>query len=364
MQEQSFENQVLLGDALDVLRTLPDEHVQMCVTSPPYWGLRDYGVEGQIGLERTPEEYISRLVGIFSEVRRVLKKDGTLWLNLGDCYATGAGKVGECPGGGEQGARWKGHRGSRSGSQKQANGAMGPTIQPNRMPIQGMKPKDLVGVPWSVAFALRADGWYLRRDIIWSKPNPMPESVLDRPTTAHEYVFLLSKSERYFYNSDAIKEPAAYLQPNSPESIKSPYGQGFTRRAKGNAKTFRGGCAYTQVRSFDNSADVEHESHGNVPNESGLRNKRSVWTVATQPFPEAHFATFPPALIQPCILAGSRIGDVVIDPFMGAGTMGVVAGKLGRKWVGIELNPKYKAMAELRIKRECAQLNMFHKDVV
>ncbi len=192
------------GDSLAVLRSLPREAVQMCVTSPPYWGLRDYGVPGQLGLEAAPEEYVAKLVGIFRELRRVLRDDGTLWLNLGDCYATGGGKA-ISPGGGAQGDRWAG-RGMNTKQPKWA-AALGPICQPNRMPVPGLKPKDLAGMPWRVAFALQADGWYLRSDIVWHKPNPMPESVTDRPTKAHEYLFLLAKSERYYYDAGAIKEP-------------------------------------------------------------------------------------------------------------------------------------------------------------
>src|SRR5262245_47420632 len=194
---------ILRGDCREVLRTLPAESVNCVVTSPPYWGLRDYGVAGQIGLEETYSDYIDKMVGVFEAVRRILRKDGTVWLNLGDSYATGAGAVGECPGGGEQGARWRG-----DGSKRDYG--LGPMTQPNRMPQAGLKPKDLTGIPWRVAFALQADGWYLRQDIIWSKPNPMPESVRDRCTKAHEYLFLLSKSERYYYDAEAIAEPATY----------------------------------------------------------------------------------------------------------------------------------------------------------
>lgn len=196
---------ILQGDCLDRLRELPDESVHCCVTSPPYWGLRDYGCAGQIGLEKTPQEYVAKMVEVFSEVRRVLRDDGTCWVNLGDCYATGAGRVGACPGGGERGAKWAGYRGDRDKDPK-ATG-IGPMTQPNRMPLPGLKPKDLVGIPWRVAFALQADGWYLRSDIIWHKPSPMPESVTDRPTKSHEYIFMLSKSERYAYDAEAIKEP-------------------------------------------------------------------------------------------------------------------------------------------------------------
>ena len=213
----------------------------------------------------------------------------------------------------------------------------------------GLKPKNLLGIPWRVALALQADGWYLRQDIIWSKPNPITESVKDRCTKAHEYIFLLSKSRRYYYDHEAIKEPAAQLQPNSPQSIKSPFGQGYTRRAKGNRKTFRGGGKYTNGRSFDNSAGVENDSVGNEPNESRTRNKRSVWTVSTRPYTEGHFATFPPDLIEPCILAGSRPGDTVLDPFGGSGTTAGVALEHGRKAILIEISPEYADLVPGRI---------------
>ena len=263
------------GDALACLRKLPDESVNCCVTSPPYWGLRDYGVPGQLGLERTPEEYVARLVEVFREVRRVLRADGTLWLNLGDSYATGGGKVGDCPGGGKQGARYRGDHGSDPKSK-----AIGPQTQPNRMPIAGLKPKDLVGIPWRVAFALQADGWYLRSDIIWHKPNPMPESVTDRPTKAHEYLFLLSRSKSYYYDAAAIAEPYARLWgSNNGGSMATGYDE--------------------KVRIGGHSRKVPYP----VPKPEG-RNRRSVWTIATKPFKGAHFATFPPKLIEPCILAG------------------------------------------------------------
>jgi DNA modification methylase len=302
---------------------MADRSVHCVVTSPPYWGLRDYGAPGQLGLERTPEVYVAALVAVFREVWRVLRDDGTLWLNLGDCYATGAGKVGERPGGGAQGDGWA------------QRGAM---TQPNRMPIPGLKPKDLVGIPWRVAFALQTDGWYLRSDIVWSKPNPMPESVTDRPTKSHEYLFLLAKRERYYYDAEAIKEAAAYPGgPNSPESIASPYGQGFTRKAKAwpgigpqNGATRNRGEEYAPM--------VTHEK----------RNRRSVWEIATQPYPEAHFATFPEALVEPCVLAGSPEAGMVLDPFAGSGTVGQVCHRLGRRFVGLELKPDYCRMAYRR----------------
>lgn len=306
----------IVGDCREVLATLEAGSVQCCVTSPPYWGLRDYGVEGQIGLEAMPAEYIEKLVQVFREVGRVLADDGTLWLNLGDCYATGAGKVGECPGGGQQGERWAG-RGMNTKQPKWAK-ALGPIQQPNRMPITGLKPKDLVGMPWRVAFALQADGWYLRSDIIWHKPNPMPESVTDRPTKSHEYLFLLSKRERYYYDCDAIKEDGKLGRSGNAQHK---YINGDERnRTKFGLLKMRG-TAYPRV------------------------NKRTVWSIVSAPFKGAHFATYPPKLIEPCILAGSRPGDVVLDPFFGAGTTGMVAAELGRRFIGIELNPDYSALA-------------------
>lgn len=282
----------------------------MCVTSPPYWGLRDYGVEGQLGLEKTPEEYVANMVEVFRLVRDVLADDGTLWLNMGDSYGSGARTTWRSPTKTAKHGYWE-----------------NPAID-RRIPSPA---KQLLGTPWRLAFALQADGWYLRSDIIWHKPNPMPESVTDRPTKAHEYLFLLSKRERYYYDIEAIKEPAKYNGPNSPESIKSPYGQGFTRQAQ--------------------HPRVDHrENHlsGGFPYSSTDRNRRSVWTISTQPYAGAHFATFPEALVEPCVLAGSRSGDVVLDPFFGSGTVGQVAERLGRQWVGIELNSEYADMAKIR----------------
>lgn len=308
---------ILLGDALEQLRTLEAESVHTCVTSPPYYNLRDYGAPGQIGLEATPEEYIESLVQVFREVWRVLRQDGTLWVNIGDSYST------------------------RSGAQPPTNtrNSCGHT---EKRPPSGYKYKDLIGVPWMLAFALRADGWYLRQDIIWSKSNCMPESVRDRCTKSHEYVFLLAKSERYFFDPEAIKEP---------------------RGSKGNAKTFRGGGAYTKRGSFDNSAKIQRESHGNGENKTGLRNKRDVWTVSTTGFRGAHFAVFPEKLAEPCILAGCPAGGTVMDPFTGSGTTGVVAKRLGRNFVGVEINPEYAQMATDRIAAatspDTAQITLF-----
>ncbi len=325
--------QILVGSALELLRRLPAESVHCVVTSPPYWGLRDYGVEGQIGLEPTPEEYVAALVAVFREVHRVLRPDGTLWLNLGDSYidASGAGKQGKT--GQRPGRRYTK---SSFGVKKRVtvaklDGHTGTQDRALRADEAGrfaadLKPKDLVGIPWRVAFALQSDGWYLRSDIIWHKPNPMPESVEDRPTKAHEYLFLLSKAPRYFYDAAAIREPDA-------------------GRASVNGFTGRQGSAEYQARSGGDGTADEWEPGGG-------RNKRTVWTVASQPFKGAHFATFPPRLIEPCILAGCPIGGTVLDPFGGAGTTGMVADRLGRNAILIELNPNYAAIAEARIRED------------
>lgn len=339
-------NTILIGDVIEKIKDIPGCSVNTCVTSPPYWGLRDYGEGGQIGLEETPEQYVEKMVKVFREVRRVLRDDGTLWLNLGDSYSA-AGHGWGC--------------GSISEERKQFEHIGGK--KKNRKPAKGLKHKDLVGIPWRVAFALQADGWYLRQDIIWAKPNPMPESVKDRCTKAHEYIFLLSKSPKYYYDHEAIKEPAAYLQANSPESIKSPYAQNV-KKYKGNANGFRGGayCNGNKGNSeLGRRTQTGNNVTGNYPGrddkgkncnspEQITRNKRSVWTVATKPFPGSHFATFPPELIEPCIKAGAPMGGTVLDPFFGAGTTGLVAYGLSRKYIGIELNPEYAEMAENRIK--------------
>ncbi len=365
---------ILNGDVIACLRSLPDACVQCVVTSPPYWGLRDYGVEGQIGLEPTPEEHVEKMVEVFREVRRVLRDDGTLWLNLGDCYA--------------------------ASSRKDENGCSNRSEfpeMPGRSPSGLLKPKDLVGMPWRIAFALQADGWTLRSDIIWHKPNPMPESVRDRPTKSHEYVFLLSKSARYFYDADAVRERIG-------ESVRM-------------AASFRDGGIYTNNRSFDNHGVKQKDTHGDGdPSYSG-RNRRTVWRIATQPMPDAHFATFPEALVEPCIKAGTsergacpecgapwrrvtergentgkngrydasettlrndaakhsgRIGEtpvhtvgwqpsctcgceetvpcIVLDPFGGSGTVAKVARDLGRSSILIEINPEYVQIAKKRLR--------------
>ena len=289
-------SRLLLGDALEQLRTLPSESVHTCVTSPPYYNLRDYGIAGQIGRETSVEEYLQKLVRVFREVRRVLREDGTLWVNMGDSYAT------------------------RSGKQPPTNTRNSYGHTEKRTP-QGYKYKDLIGVPWQLAFALREDGWYLRQDIVWYKTNAMPESVKDRCTKSHEYIFLLSKSERYYFNAAAIREPVTSI--------------------KGNARTFRGGGAY-----------VGRKSHGNCENQAGYRNKRDVWPVSTTGFRGAHFAVFPEKLIEPCVVAGCPESGIVLDPFMGSGTTGVVAKRLGREFTGIDLNPEYVEISANRIKME------------
>ena len=354
---------ILTGDCRTILRSCPAASVNCCVTSPPYFGLRDYGVADQIGLEQTPDAYVAELVAVFREVRRVLRDDGTLWLNLGDSYA-GSGKGGNPDAGTKQGT----NAGSQSvgvlyGKTQDAQDAERERTkaQNNALKMTGLKSKDLIGIPWRVAFALQADGWYLRQDIVWHKPNPMPESVADRCTKAHEYIFLLSKSAKYYFDNDAVAEPLAasgiarLAQANLENQEGSYRVPGKTNgpmkavRAKGNRKTFRGGGVYTQGQSFDNSSDAQNDSVGNAPNVRDTRNRRSVWTVATTPFKEAHFATFPPALVEPCILAGCPPGGIVLDPFAGAGTTGLVATTNGRRALLIELNPTYAEMARRRI---------------
>lgn len=382
-------DRIICGDCLEVLKTLPAESVDCCITSPPYYGLRDYGIGGQIGLEPTPEAYVARLVEVFREARRVLKDDGTLWLNIGDSYATNGG--------------------SRSYGSYDNSTGRGDAPTGNRKAPNGIKSKDLIGIPWMVAFALRADGWYLRSDIIWQKPNCMPESVTDRPTKSHEYLFLLSKSQRYYYDAEAVKE----------KSIDPP-------------GTSRGG-SLSRVGNDDFVAQNNHK--GGPSLSSGYRNKRTVWTIPTKPFSQAHFATFPEKLVEPCILAGTSekgycpecgkpwvrqvekgeivsrpdnknthppllaavlagqgtngtgksslammrsvtttgwlpscscgldpVPGVVLDPFFGAGTTGLVAKKLGRHYIGIELNPDYISMAKARVQKIPVNLRSFEED--
>lgn len=322
---------ILNGDCREVLKTLADESVQCCVTSPPYWGLRDYGVDGQIGLELSIDAWVAELVAVFREVRRVLRSDGTLWLNLGDSYATGTTSDRSPTARGKHGY-WE-------------NPAVNKRIDGRSM---GLKPKDLIGQPWLVAFALRADGWYLRQEIIWSKPNPMPESVTDRCTKAHEQIFLLSKSPRYYYDFEATQEPCS---PNTHARLSQDVEkQVGSARAHAGGKTNGNMKAVGRKMAEPGSGTKNNTSFNEAVSLRTLtRNKRSVWTVATEAFREAHFATFPPALIEPCILAGCPVGGVVLDPFGGAGTTGLVADRLQRSAVLIELNPSYAAMANARI---------------
>jgi DNA modification methylase len=310
---------ILTGDCRDVLRTLPDESVHCVVTSPPYFGLRDYGVDGQIGLEPTPDAFVAEMVSVFREVRRVLRDDGTVWLNLGDSYAAARGgthQPAETLAGGKSGKMDNGDRVNR--------GRFDGKNPTRNAPAIGLKHKDLIGIPWRVAFSLQADGWYLRQDIIWSKPNPMPESIKDRCTKAHEYLFLLAKSSIYYYDADAIAEPTVSI-PQRRLTTTAQQPKGASRLSAGvQNPTCQGGT-------------------------SEKRNRRSVWSVNTDGYSEAHFATFPPALIEPCILAGCPKGGMVLDPFGGAGTTGLVADRLGRDAILIELNPTYAEMARKRL---------------
>jgi DNA modification methylase len=310
---------VLVGDVRDKLAELPAESVQCCVTSPPYFGLRDYGVAGQIGLERTPAEFVAEMVNLFRLVRDAMREDGTLWLNLGDSYAGSSALT-------TNAKALKGKQGTSRGT----HGVIAPRDW------DGLKAKDLSGIPWRVALALQADGWYLRSDIIWHKPNPMPESVTDRPTKSHEYVFLLTKAERYYYDAEAIAEEGI-----KPAGANGSFGNkdAAARRVSELTGNMRNGVEYLV---------------------NGKRNARSVWTINTAPYPEAHFATFPEALPERCIKAGSKEGDTVLDPFCGSGTTGAVSMRLGRNFVGIELNPAY---AELSRKRIGSALPMFSQEV-
>lgn len=303
-------NQIYNSECLSGLKELPASSVNCCVTSPPYFGLRDYGHDAQIGLEKTPEEYIQKLVDVFREVHRVLKDDGTLWVNIGDSYA----------------GSMKGAAGFPDNAMNYKQGTNRGTLGKATLVKQctGCKPKDLIGIPWMLAFALRADGWYLRQDIIWSKPSVMPESVKDRCTKSHEYIFLLSKNKLYYFDNDAIVEKAVSYD--------------------------------TIVRNREatklNNTPGRKKMGGLTRNDYLTRNKRSVWTVATQPLREAHFATYPEKLIVDCIKAGCPEDGIVLDPFMGAGTTAIVARKLNRNYLGFELNPEYVSIANDRIERE------------
>ena len=300
---------VMVGDCLAALQNMPDCSVNCCITSPPYYGLRDYGVDGQIGLEDSPDAYVARLVEVFREVRRTLTDDGTLWLNIGDSYNAHPGQ-----------------RKTTDAAGNKQKSLRGSTAAPLRS-VDGLKPKDLIGIPWMLAFALRADGWYLRQDIIWHKPNPMPESVTDRCTKAHEYLFLLSKSERYFYDHESVKEGAI----NAGKRVFL----GEKSFSKGQSK----------AAGISPSGNAKSEFY-DVP---ATRNRRSVWTVTPKPYKGAHFAVYPPDLIEPCVLAGCPEGGTVLDPFGGSGTTGGVALKHGRNAVLCELNGDYAALMPARI---------------
>jgi DNA modification methylase len=320
-----------IGDTREGLRQFAAQGIraQTCVTSPPYWGLRDYGHAGQIGLEPTPDAYVATMVDVFRLVRDVLADDGTLWLNLGDSYS-GAGPSGASyPSKSTLEREGKARDGSFAISK--TLGARGMTYADKKpIPAAGLKAKDLCGIPWRVAFALQADGWYLRSDIIWHKPNPMPESVTDRPTKAHEYLFLLAKSERYYYDAAAIYEAATSSLPVVNKETRS------RNRMEATAAGREG---------KDDYGSIGYSGDGSS------RNRRSVWSITTEPYADAHFAVMPTALVEPCIAAGSRVGDVVLDPFMGSGTVAAVAQNLGRRWIGCELNQEYAAM----IRRRSAQ---------
>lgn len=338
---------IICADVLDGLRLLSDESVHCVVTSPPYFALRDYGVDGQIGLEKTPNLYVEKMVEVFREVRRVLRADGTLWLNIGDSYASD----------------WPCNRRSTIGAVSLPNGKR--EARPARLGGD-LKTKDLIGIPWMLAFALRADGWYLRCDVIWNKPNPMPESVTDRPSKAHEYLFLLAKSERYYYNHVAIRTPAA--QSSIQRWNQNIEMQEGSHRANGGAKTNGtmkavGGndrvvCPSGHSRrhaGFNDRWDLMEKAE----QVAGGANARSVWTIATQPYAAAHFATFPENLVKPCVLAGSPEDGTVLDPFMGSGTTGLVAMRYGRNFIGIELNPEYVELAKQRLAPVIAQQDLF-----
>lgn len=334
---------ILTGNAIDQLRNLPDQSCQVCITSPPYYGLRDYGVDGQIGVEKSPEEYITRLVEVFREVRRVLRNDGTLWIVIGDSYA-GSYHGRNADGSAADVHENKGNKGSRIGTLKKREDTC--------------KPKDMIGIPWMLAFALRADGWYLRQDIIWQKPNAMPESVKDRCTRSHEYIFLLSKAKSYYFDAEAISEPIADSSvQRHKEDISAQ--KGSLRVQKGKKGPMKAVLPRYGGRKYTENPEVFYRTKsGKMYEERPRRNRRDVWTISTAKFKGAHFATFPEKLIEPCILAGSSAGGTVLDPFAGSGTCGVVARRMGRDFIGIELNPEYVKLAEERIS---AASNSTHK---
>ena len=330
-------NTIINGNSLEVLKSLPDNSIDCCVTSPPYYALRDYGCDGQIGLEETPEKYIESLCDVFSEVRRVLTPQGTLWLNIGDSY--NGNKVGN--------------------TVVVKNKKVSESNDFHKKLWGGAKPKDLIGIPWMLAFALRSQGWYLRQDIIWHKPNPMPESVTDRCTKSHEYIFLMSKSQKYYFDYEAIQEPCAdqsrtnYACGNRTNGInKDRNDNDFGERSK-NWKPRTKNCQYDGQKP--NSFHLSREN-GEPDKEYYVRNKRDVWSVNVKPCSEAHFATYPFELIKPCILAGCPENGIVLDPFMGSGTTAIVARSLNRNYLGVELNPEYIKIAHKRLEKH---LGMF-----
>lgn len=357
---------VYFGDCRDVMREMIDrgEKVQMCVTSPPYFGLRDYGVDGQIGLEEDFRDFLNNLVDVFSLVWELLEDDGICWINMGDSYASNGG------------AGYQGKNGQRADRGFTAVRDTDGMRSATRRPPLNLKPKDLVGQPWRLAFALQDWGWWLRQDVIWHKPNPMPESVTDRCTKSHEYLFLLAKFERYYFDADAIKEPASnntHARRSVGTSTPKPGGWDMTTGEGRHGSIHREGKTQLEASPKYQGAGEEHrtkaglaaaerksrprkttEAGSGVKNNQSFdeamavmvdtRNKRSVWTVGSQAYSGAHFATFPPALIKPCILAGSKPGDIVLDPFLGSGTTGQVCNALGRNWVGIELNRDYEPL--------------------
>jgi DNA modification methylase len=342
---QKYVDKCHFGDCRDTMRAMIADgvKVQTIVTSPPYWGLRDYGVDGQIGHEPTLREFIDALVDVFELCRELLADDGTAWVNMGDSYA--ANRAYQVPS----------TKGGPKHSDSQSAGGRGSSVP------EGLKPKDLCGQPWRLAFALQDAGWYLRQDIVWHKPNPMPESVKDRCTKAHEYMFLLSKSERYYFDADAIKTPySAETKAQSFETMD--FKQRDKYRAPGNVNPAKGQAAYESgVEEHRTKAGLlayaeKVRDGGGVP--EGGANRRSVWTIPTEAYPGAHFATFPTALVEPCVLAGSRVGDIVFDPFFGSGTTGQVASNLGRRFIGTELNRDYEPLQRDRLRQPGLQLEV------
>ncbi|MFB5946095.1 DNA-methyltransferase [Albibacterium profundi] len=348
MDIESLKNTIMKGDALENLKLIPSGSIDMCVTSPPYFNLRDYGHPGQIGNEATPELFIQKLVDVFREVKRTLKDDGTLWVNIGDSY-WGSGK-----GYADTKTENRGNSASRLSKK---------TVYDKSVNI---KNKDLIGIPWMLAFALRADGWYLRQDIIWHKPNCMPESVTDRCTKSHEYIFMLSKSAKYYYDQDSIKEPAIWdVDGNKTAARKARVKDTHKSLPTEKVNALRKG-SFKDAAKFNGKHQDKQRGHSRrhagfndrwdaMTKEqqcTGMRNKRSVWSISPAQFREAHFATFPEKLVVPCIKAGSPRGGVILDPFFGAGTTGLVARKLNRDFIGIELSEQYIRIAETRLSKE------------